>query len=73
MTLSNDVANDVQEMIDTLWNKRNGQKVPETSEVALAGGAVEIEATFLYADLADSSEMAKEQTGELPLRLSSRS
>jgi class 3 adenylate cyclase len=28
--------------------------------VALAGGAVEIDATFLYADMANSSKMAKE-------------
>lgn len=47
-------------MIETLWDKRTGRKIPETGEVALAGGAVEIEATFLYADLANSSKIAKE-------------
>lgn len=60
MSLSDDVANDVQTAIDTLWSKRLGRKIPETGEVALAGGAVEIEATFLYADMAASSKMAKE-------------
>jgi hypothetical protein len=39
MTLSDDVANDVQAMIETLWDKRIGRKIPETAEVALAGGA----------------------------------
>ena len=58
--MSDDIASDVQSTIDTLWNRRIGRKVPETEEVALAGGAVEIEATFLYADLANSSMMAKE-------------
>ncbi len=34
--------------------------MPSTSDVALSGGAVELDATFLYADLANSSKMAKE-------------
>jgi class 3 adenylate cyclase len=60
MALSDDLENAVQTIISTAWDKRDGRKVPETEEVALAGGAVEIDATFLYADLADSSKMAKE-------------
>jgi len=60
MGISKDLECDVQSTIDTLWNKRDGKKTPETDEVALAGGAVEIDATFLYADLANSSKMVKE-------------
>jgi class 3 adenylate cyclase len=60
MAMSDDLTNDVQGIITTAWDKRDGRKIPETEEVALAGGAVEIDATFLYADLADSSKMAKE-------------
>lgn len=60
MALSDDLARDIQSIITTAWDKRDGRKIPQTEEVALAGGAVEIEATFLYADLADSSKMAKE-------------
>lgn len=60
MYLSDDIESDVLSTIDTLWNKRIGRKIPETDEVALARGAVEIEATFLYADLANSSKMAKD-------------
>lgn len=55
-----DLESEVQSVIDTLWNKRASKNVPETQNVALSGGAVEIEATFLYADLANSSKMAKE-------------
>jgi adenylate cyclase len=55
-----EIARDVQSTIDTQWNKRNGNKIPSTEDIALAGGAVEIDATFLYADLANSSKMAKE-------------
>ena len=60
MALSDDLLNEVQTIISTPWDKRDGRKIPETEDVALAGGAVEIDATFLYADLADSSKMAKE-------------
>ncbi len=60
MGLSDEIKNDVQAAIDQQWKIRNGQKVPRSSEVALGGGAVEIESTFLYADLANSSKMAKE-------------
>jgi len=60
MATSDEIKNDVQTIINTTWNKRNGQKIPSTDEVALAGGAVELEATFLYADLANSSKMVKE-------------
>ena len=55
-----EIAIDVQNTIDMQWKKRSGNKIPETEDIALSGGAVEIDATFLYADLANSSKMAKE-------------
>ena len=60
MALSDDLSNDVQAIINKAWSTRNGQKVPSSSDIALAGGAVELDATFLYADLGNSSKMAKE-------------
>lgn len=60
MALSDDLANDVQGIINKHWSTRTGQKVPSSTDVALAGGAVELDATFLYADMAHSSKMAKE-------------
>lgn len=60
MALADELSNDVQSIINTAWKTRKGQKVPSSQDVALAGGAVELDATFLYADLADSSKMAKE-------------
>ncbi|MCR9261499.1 MAG: adenylate/guanylate cyclase domain-containing protein [Pseudomonadaceae bacterium] len=59
-TKSDELKSDVQTIINTLWTKRKGQQVPLTPQVALAGGAVELDATFLYADLANSSNMVKE-------------
>lgn len=60
MSKSDKISNDVQTIINTPWNKRNGNKIPETEDVTLASGAIELDATFLYADLANSSKMVKE-------------
>jgi class 3 adenylate cyclase len=60
MSKCDEISRDIQTTIDTQWNKRNGNQIPNTEDIALAGGAVEIDATFLYADLASSSKMAKE-------------
>ncbi len=53
MGLSDDISKDIQKSIDSPWKLRKGQVVPSTTDVALDGGAVELDATFLYADLAD--------------------
>jgi class 3 adenylate cyclase len=37
------------------WSVREGQKVPETADIALGSEAVRLDATILYADLADST------------------
>jgi len=60
MSLYDDIVSDVSTVINTTWKKGNGNKIPSTSDIALAGGAVEIDATYLYTDLADSSKIAKE-------------
>jgi adenylate cyclase len=58
--LRDDLDSDVRTVITTLWDTRKGRTVPSTTDVVLPGGAVELDATFLYADMADSSKMAKE-------------
>ncbi len=58
MALKEDLATDVQNILNQTWNIRDGNVVPTTDGIALAGGAVRLEATILYADLADSTELA---------------
>lgn len=60
MALVDKLRSDVQGIISQPWKTRKGRKVPSSEDIALAGGAVELDATFLYADLAHSSRMAKE-------------
>lgn len=49
----------VDDTFGMTFEERDGRKVPETSDVALANGAVKIDATFLYADLAGSGRIAQ--------------
>lgn len=60
MPSAEDLSKNVDSIISTTWNTRKGQTVPSNESVALSGGAVELEAVFMYADLASSSKMAKE-------------
>lgn len=59
MGVLEDLEGDVDGIISAAWDTRVGRKVPTTEDVRLAGGAVELEATFLYADLAGSSKIVK--------------
>lgn len=66
---SQEVETKVQEVIDSAWSIRAGQTVPKTEDVVLRNGAVKVEATYLYADLANSSiaaqRLTKEATGKI--------
>lgn len=59
MGINRDIENDVNTIKDASWSVRKGQVVPNTDSIVLNGGAVELEAAYLYADLANSSKMAR--------------
>lgn len=59
MSINQDIINEVNKIKDSSWNVRNGQVVPDTASITLHGGAVELDAAYLYADLANSSKMAR--------------
>ena len=69
MSLLNEIEIDVKNTIDTPWDLRKGRVVPSTTDIALSGGTIELDATFLYADLADSSKMAKELDRRVAARI----
>src|SRR5437016_4133112 len=58
MALKDDLSSDVDRILRQEWNVRDGQVVPKTEDVPLEGGAVKLTATMLYADLADSTDLA---------------
>lgn len=53
------LTKEIENIFETKWDVRDGNVVPESETVALKDGAVKIDATFLYADLAGSSRLAQ--------------
>ena len=60
MGLKADLEKRVNDILSVAWNVRDGQVVPETLDVNLLNGAVKLEAAYLYADLADSTTLARD-------------
>jgi len=58
MGLREDLESEVDSVIATKWDVRSGSVVPSAEDVALGAGAVKLNATMLYADLADSTKIA---------------
>ena len=59
MAFADDLTKEVTTIFDTAWDVRDGTVIPDTDSVTLKNGAVKIDATFLYADLAGSSKLAQ--------------
>lgn len=58
MALADDLSSDITKTLNQEWSIRDGQVVPETADVALAGGGVKLSVAMLYADLADSTDLS---------------
>jgi class 3 adenylate cyclase len=66
--LADKLADEVEEIAKSAWDYRDGEVVPDVADLALGNEAVKLEATMLYADLADSTELAirnREQGAEV--------
>ena len=60
MGVADDITAAVNQMVTSDWNTRRGTVVPTTEDIALANGAVEIDAVYLYADMANSSGLVRD-------------
>jgi len=58
MSLIEDLKSETSAIVTGGWTLRDGQVVPEPGDVGLGNEGVNLEATFLYADLADSTKLA---------------
>ncbi|MGB6796811.1 MAG: hypothetical protein WBE48_09715, partial [Xanthobacteraceae bacterium] len=58
MATVDELKSDVDQVLNQPWELRDGEVVPTSDTVALAGGGVRLTATMLYADLADSTQIA---------------
>lgn len=57
MGMSDDLKAEVNKIIKASWQTRDGGKVPETEDIQLGNNGVYLDATCLYADLAESTAM----------------
>lgn len=57
MSLEEELPVGVDQILSSPWHIRGGEKVPSSEEVLLGGGAVQLEVTVLYTDLADSTRL----------------
>ena len=58
-TKSDDVESRLDTILNETWDIRDGTVLPKTKDVALKNGAVRMDATFLYSDLAGSTSLQK--------------
>ena len=56
--MEDELAKEVDSIIRGTWELRNGQVIPDTQDIKLSNDGVKIQATVLYSDLADSTELA---------------
>ena len=61
MGIVNELTSEVAGILRTKWETRDGRIVPEADSVTLGNDAVKIDGTVLYADLAESTELVKNQ------------
>ena len=57
MSLVDDYTKAVEKIFKDKWTTRNGQKVPESEDLALGNDAVKLDGTVLYADLDESTNL----------------
>lgn len=61
MGLKADLEKEVAAVFRAKWDERDGTVVPEDDSLTLSNDAVKLEATVLYADLADSTKLVDGQ------------
>lgn len=58
MTSAKELEAEVDDIFGSAFEERAGRTIPTSADVALKNGAVQVEACFLYADLAGSAAIA---------------
>jgi len=62
LALEDTLKQDIAALFDEKWEQRDGQKVPEPSDLRLGNDAVKLDATILYADLVESTDLVDQHT-----------
>lgn len=69
MTIRTELEDFVAKTLRDQWTTRDGRVVPETDDLTLSNAAVTLDATVLYADLARSTQMVRENKWHLPAEI----
>lgn len=64
MAIADDLREHVAKTFKTAWDTRNGTVVPDETSVSLSNSGVYLDATVLYADMADSTVLVDSQSAE---------
>lgn len=62
MSLVDDITTEVRQIFARQWSQRDGQTVPDPEDLKLGNDAVNLDATVLYADLAESTSLVTAET-----------
>jgi class 3 adenylate cyclase len=62
MSLGDELKKEVAEILKEQWSFRDGQVVPNNDDLKLSNDGVKLQATVLYADLADSTGLVDTKT-----------
>jgi len=65
VALRDDLQEEAAKILREAWTDRDGEVVPEPSDLHLGNDAVSLEATVLYADMAGSTKLVDEQSPKL--------
>lgn len=57
MSLKEDLEKEVSAIFSEQWSQRDGRDVPDPESLGLGNDAVKLDATVLYADMADSTQL----------------
>lgn len=57
MTISDDIKAKVKQLMESSWNVRQAQTIPDISSLSLTGQVAKLDATVIYADMRSSSKL----------------
>lgn len=63
------IESSVDDILKATWSITDGRVVPKTEDIVLKNGGKKVDATYLYADLADSSKLAQSVTNEAAAKI----
>lgn len=69
MTLKTDLESEVKAIFESTWEEREGRVVPDPKDLSLGNDAVKLQATVLYADMADSTDLVDSHSHQFAAEL----